>query len=129
MSNLAKSMIKVTLIITALFLLVGVLYYRSWQALPFVTGLALGEGSSIVKVLMLDQTVKKAVKQNTGLTANFFALQALWRLLISAGVLVLAALLSFIDLLGAALGVLSFNLATYFLRSKEKAQTSCEVNK
>ena len=128
MSDLGKRMIKVIIIIMALACIVGALYYRGKLNWNFISGVMLGGSSSILKVFMLDQAVKRAVKEKTIINVNFFTIQSILRLLVSAIVLLAAALLNYFDLLATAIGVLAFNIATYFIRAKEKPAKTPELS-
>ncbi|MGI5900684.1 MAG: ATP synthase subunit I [Christensenellales bacterium] len=115
-SDLAKRFLLIICILAALFIAGSVIYYRSSSCLPFVYGVVLGSAASVVKVIILDKTVDKALNMEKKAASNYARLNHVLRLLLTAAVLVLAALVPGISLWGAAAGILAFQAAVYIQR-------------
>ena len=116
LSDLAKKMIF-SILLTALICVAGsALYYRSLSFLPFMCGVFLGSFVSIVKVLLLDHAVDKAITMEQKHAGNYVGLQHMLRLLLSGVALISGALVPQISLWGVAVGILAFQLAAYSLK-------------
>lgn len=98
----------------------GVIYYRSVDCLPFIVGTLLGSGVSVLKVKLLADGVDKSLKMEAKAAANYIRLQHFLRLLLVGVVLLLAALVPWISLWGAAAGVFTFQISLYFLKFSMK---------
>ncbi|XJS11294.1 ATP synthase subunit I [Aerococcaceae bacterium WGS1372] len=112
-SEEAKGMIQTILIVGAIGILLSFIYYRSLEFLPFLWGVILGTLVSVVKVIMLDKSVDKALTMSSKRASSYVALQQLLRLAISAIALYLGATMDGISLWGVVLGILSFQAAIY----------------
>ncbi|MGI6169445.1 MAG: ATP synthase subunit I [Christensenellales bacterium] len=121
LSDHAKKMIRTICILLFILVVAGVVYYRSWSCLPFVFGALLGAAVSILKVLLLERAVDKALAMEEKAAGNYVRLQHLLRLLLTAVVLVLAALVPAISLWGAAAGVFTFQISVYILKFSLKS--------
>ena len=112
-SNLAKRMTRAILIISVLFIVASVIYYRSLAFIPFLLGTLLGTAVSIWKVFVLEQAVDRALAMDKKKAGNFVGLQQLLRLFITGIVLFLGAVVPQISLWGVAAGIIAFQLALY----------------
>jgi hypothetical protein len=101
----------------------GAVFYRSLEALPFAFGAIVTSALNVVKILMLERTVKKTLDmedQNTG--KNYVRLQYLFRYFITAVVLVIIGLIHtrspihFISIWGALFGVFTMQIAVIITR-------------
>ena len=112
-SNLAKRMTRAILIISVLFIVASVIYYRSLAFIPFLLGTLLGTAVSIWKVFVLEQAVDRALAMDKKKAGNFVGLQQLLRLFVTGIVLFLGAIVPQISLWGVASGIIAFQLALY----------------
>jgi len=133
LSGIAKRMILV--VCGALLVLVAgsIVYYRSFEFLPFAFGALLGTVLNIIKIVMIDRTVKRAVDPGSKIAANAVLIQQLLKFALTGLVLVLAATIPFISLWGAVFGILTFHVAAWSLKSYpgsgEDAADSAEHDK
>lgn len=126
LSDLAKKMIVSILIVAALCFVGSVIYYRSLDLLPFAIGLLLGSLVSIIKVILLEHVVNKAISLGKERAGLYFSLNHLLRLALSGAVLVIGAVVPGISLWGVAAGVLAFQIATYTMNfSTKKSKKIC----
>jgi len=116
LSALAKRMIKIISVLLAVMIAAAIIYYRSLECLPFILGALLGSATSIVKVLLLEQSVDKALGMDRKKAGTYMSFQYFLRLGLTGMVLLLGALLSSISLWGVAAGILSFQIAVYGLK-------------
>lgn len=122
LTYIAKKMIYTILIIAIIGIAGSALYYRSLEFLPFLWGVILGSAASIVKVILLDRAVDKALSMEKKRAGNFVGLQHLLRLVLSGAVLVLGAVVPQINLWGVVVGILAFQLAVYNVRNVKNAK-------
>lgn len=115
-SRLARRMILHVLVITGACVLVSVVYYRSWDFLPFLLGAVLGGAVSIGKILLLERAVDKALGMEKASAGKYVSLQHLLRLGLSAAALLLGALIPQINLWGVVAGVLAFQISVYLIK-------------
>ena len=94
----------------------GAIFSPSSEVLPFILGVLLTMGVNLLRVKMLDHSVNTALGLEVGSAANYLQLQYLLRFVLTGAVLILAALSPYVNLWGAALGILTWPLATYALR-------------
>ena len=111
-----------------ILIIAGALYYRSFEALPFALGTALGIACNILKVQMLNRAVKKALIMEPKKAGNYIRIQYLIRYLITALALVFAALVPFINLFGTALGILSMQAASFITGIASDKIQAKEIN-
>jgi len=112
LSSLSKKMIFVIVVTSLVFIVGGVIFFRSFSALPFAFGVISTSALNIVKVIMLERTVQKVVdlkEKNAG--RNFARLQYLLRFLLTGLVLFAAAKTPFIDFWGAIIGIFTLQIA------------------
>ncbi|NLK39802.1 MAG: hypothetical protein GX303_06130 [Clostridiales bacterium] len=120
MYEITKKMIVAIGVLSLLIIGGGVIYYRSVDCLPFIVGTLLGSGVSVLKVKLLADGVDKSLKMEAKAAANYIRLQHFLRLLLVGVVLLLAALVPWISLWGAAAGVFTFQISLYFLKFSMK---------
>ena len=117
LSKLANKMIRTILIVAGIALIISIIYYRSLAFLPFLFGVVLGALSSIVKVILLDRTVNKAVSMEKKAAQRYVSRQQLVRMLVSAVPLLIGAFVDGVSIWGAVVGVLAYQLGAYSTRS------------
>jgi len=113
--------VRQSLVLFALSILVaaaGVAFYRSWDAVPFVVGVALGCALNITKVILLRQAVLSALKRDANAAVLHIRITYFLRLLLTVAVLLAAALLpdNIINVLGTAFTLLTWPIAMYSMR-------------
>lgn len=113
LSDIAKRMIKVILIIALLCITGSIIYYRSLEFLPFFIGVILGSVASIGKAVLLDRAIDKALKMENKQAGKYLTIQNILRLLVSGLVLMIGALAPQVSIWGVAAGILAFPFATY----------------
>lgn len=116
-SKIAKKMIQTILIIAAVAVIVSIIYYQSLEFLPFLYGVGVGALSSVIKVILLDRAVDKAVTMEKKEAQRYVTKQHFLRMIISAVALLLGAFIDGISLWGVVLGVLSYQLGAYGTRN------------
>jgi len=90
----------------------------SREALPFALGVLLTSALNVLKVYMLERTVQKAVgKADAASGKNFVRFQYLIRYFLTGLVLVAAALIPFINIWGAIIGVFTLQISIVVVRS------------
>ena len=116
LSDLSKRMIKVVCVLTALTLAAGAAFYRYFSYPPFAFGALLGAALNILKVIMLNRTVIKLSNIEVERARNYALIQHLARFALTGAVLVLSAVLPFLDIWGAATGIFIFQIAAYSMK-------------
>ena len=117
LSLAARKMILVLCVSALVIIAGGAIYYRSLEALAFALGVALSTALNFFKVSMLERNVKKIlIMDDAGAGTNYIRLQYLMRYALTAVVLVAAALIPFINIWGAILGVLMMQVAVIAIR-------------
>lgn len=117
LSKIAKKMIYSIGIISVAALVLGFIYYRSMEFVPFLIGIILGSTTSILKVILLERTVNASMKMDKKDAGKYVSLQHLIRLFISGAVLLIGALVDSVNLWGVVVGILSYQLAAYSTKS------------
>jgi predicted PurR-regulated permease PerM len=115
----AKRMILGILVSSLIFIAAGAAYYRSYSVFPFAIGVLLMAALNILKVLMLERVVRKAVDMDDKKDAsNFIRAQYLLRLLLTGIVLFIAATdkVPFVNLWGAVAGIFTMQIAAFSLK-------------
>ena len=130
MSVAARKMIISIIVVSLVFIAAGVLiasghkctddcaHLLEWiKPLPFALGVILMAGLNVAKVFMIERAVKQTMEIGSVKSGkNYIRLQYLARFGLTAAVLIAAALTPFIDLWGAAAGVLTFQIAAFSLK-------------
>ena len=89
----------------------------SAEALPFVLGVLLMSALNILKIQMLERTVKRTIEmEDANIGKNYVRLQYLLRYFLTGAILVVAALTPFINIWGAILGVFTLQIALFSVR-------------
>ena len=96
-------------------IVLGAICSPAAEILPFALGVLLTLGVNLLRVKMLDHSVNTALGLEVSSAANYLQLQYLLRFVLTGAVLVLAALSPYVNLWGAALGILTWPAATYAL--------------
>lgn len=120
LSDMAKKMIISILIISSICVLGSVIYYRSLEFIPFLLGALLGDAGSIAKVFLLERAIDKALSMEQKYAGLYLSAQHITRLLLTAGVLLVGALVPQINLWGAVAGILSYQVAIYSVKFTSK---------
>lgn len=115
-SKIAKRMMLVVCLLLPAITAAAFLYYRSWYALPFALGAALGVFLNVFKIITLDRMVTKVVTMETARARSYAKIQQLLRFLFTIAILLLSAFLPFINLIGTAAGVLTYQVAVFFIK-------------
>jgi len=103
----------------------GLVFYPN--PMGYAKGLALAAAFSAVKMIMLERSVNKSLGMPSINARNYMQLVYLLRYLATGTVLVMAALIDSLDLLGAVVGVLSLQLAVHLVHFVMKRKESPEV--
>lgn len=121
LSDLGKRMTFTILIVALISILASFIYYRSLDFLPFLFGVILGSVVSIIKVILLERAVDKALSMEKKRVGGYVGLQHLFRLLISGVVLFIGAVAPQISLWGVTAGIFAFQLGIYSVRFGSKS--------
>jgi hypothetical protein len=92
-------------------------------AVPFALGVLMSMGLNIAKVFMLSSAAHKAASlspEQSKDAANILRFRYIGRFALTAAVLVAAALIPFVDVLGAIFGIFSWHIAMYSARFSKK---------
>ena len=125
-SELAKRMIIRMSIISGASVIGSILYYRSFGFLTFLLGAVIGLSASILKVILLERAVDKAITMEKDDAVKYITLHNILRLLVSGAALLIGAVLPFVELWGTVAGVLAFPFASYGERFRTKRAQSQE---
>ena len=116
LSGIASKIKSAIVILLLLLIAASAAYYRSFAFAPFAFGALLGAGLNVVKIAMLERTVVKAVGMEKNDAGNYAHLQYFLRLLITALVLILSAILPFISIWGAVAGIFTMQPAMFYAK-------------
>lgn len=119
-SALAKRMIFTILIVSTVCILASIIYYRSLDFFPFLLGVILGSALSIVKVFLLERAIDKALNMERKQAGKYVSLQYMLRLLLTALVLFIGAVVPQISLWGVVAGVFAFQISVYNIKFTTK---------
>lgn len=119
-SDIAKKMIIITVVIGLICIVGSVIYYRSLDFLPFMYGVLIGTSVSIFKIFLLERAIDKALTMEKNHAGRYISLQHLLRLLLSGAVLVIGAVVPGISLWGVAAGILAFQISVYGVKFSSK---------
>jgi len=120
-------MIKISLVLLFLVVTASVIFYRSLDFLPFALGAVLGVSLNIVKIFILEHTTVKVLNIESKRAGNYIRIQHFLRFILTGLVLLMAALLPFINVWGSAVGVCTLQVAVFFI--KRPANMSADTNK
>lgn len=119
MDAVAGKMVLVVVCLSVAIVIGGFIFYESRDAriesLPFAVGVTMAMGVNIAKIYLLKRAVGRSVEMEA--TAGKLHLQSTYfmRLLLTAGVFLVAGLLhgTFVNLIGTGIGILTLPVATY----------------
>ena len=120
LSGYAKRMIRVITALSVVVIAAGAIYYRSFSVMPFAVGVALSSALNGIKVILIENSIKKLVDMDDKRAYNYFRVQYLVRYLLTGAVFVVAAFSPFISIWGAGAGIIIFQIAAYSLKSYTK---------
>ena len=103
-------------VLSLVTVIAGFVYHRSPAALPFAFGVILMYGTNVLRIVMLDRVAEAAALPEGQGAVGRIRLQYLARLILTAIVLVVAALTPYVSLWGAAAGVVTWSVAAYSLK-------------
>ena len=116
LSEAASKMLLALIVLSATFVVAGIVFYRSMAVLPFILGVILIFGANSLRVLMLDKTTSDIVNMEGPAAQARVLIQFLLRYVIMGVVIMAAALTPYISLLGVTLGIISWTLAVLSLK-------------
>ena len=118
LSEIAKRMILVIVICVFVIIAAGTVlsFVHTAELLPIALGAVFGAAVSILKVLMIDRTVRKATDMAPETVGNYVRMQHFLRFALTGVLFVVAAIVPFINIFSAAAGILSFQAATMSMR-------------
>ncbi len=120
LDDLVKRMIRSVIVIALLSILGSIIYYRSLEFLPFFFGVLLGAITSIIKILLIQRTVDRAISMEKKQAKKHVGVQQLFRFLLSALVLIIGALVPQVSLWGVVVGIVAFHPSVYIANYKMK---------
>lgn len=99
------------------------------EALPFAAGVAMAAALNAAKIVLLKRDVAGALGKDPVSAKHYLQLRYFMRLLLTAGVLVAAALLpdAAVNLFGAVFGVFALHAASYSMRYFMRRELADEV--
>ena len=113
----AKKMCLVVVISALAIMIGGAIFYRTLEALNFALGVFLSTALTILKIYLLDRNVSRILDMDDAKAGrNYFQAQYIVRYLLTGAVLVAAALIPFINIYGAVLGVLTMQIAVFAVK-------------
>ena len=114
----AAKMVQVILVLSVLIAVGGAIFFRSMEAVPFAAGVALASAMNMVKVFLLKKSVESALAKDSVTAKYHLQYTYFLRLLLTAAVLVAAALIpdTIINLIGTIIGIFTLNIASYSMR-------------
>ena len=114
----AAKMIQVILALSVLIAVGGAVFFRTMEAIPFAAGVALACAMNMTKVILLKKSVEYAVSKDSVTAKYHLQYTYFLRLLLTAAVLVVAALVpqSVVNLFGTIFGIFTLNVASYSMR-------------
>jgi len=119
LSAIAERMILVVCVSLLVLIAASLAYFRSLEFLPFSLGALLGAATNVSKIIMLERAVDKAVGMETKRAENYLRIQYLLRYVITGVVLAASILVPFLNIWGAALGILTMPVAALFARNMQ----------
>jgi len=125
LSDTAKRMTVVIGVSLLLPIAASIAYYRSFAFLPFALGALLGAALNILKVILLDHTVKRVIAMGQKNAENYVRFQHFLRFLLTGLLFGASAFLPFINIWGTAAGICTMQIAVFFAKrsavGREKA--------
>ena len=124
-----KKMALVICVSSLVIIAAGAVYYRSFSILPFALGVFLTAAFNVLKLVMFERSIEKAMNMEGKDAENFIRFQYLLRYLLTGLVLFLAVKIPFISLWGAIAGIFTLKIAAFsmkFFESDEKTAKYAE---
>ena len=115
-SDIAKKMLTIIGISVVLLVIGSIIFYRSTACLPFIYGVILGAVTNIIKIIMLDITVKTIPTKGVDAVGRYVVVQNYIRLLLTAAIVVAAIYIPFVNHWGTIAEILMYRLAIYGLK-------------
>ena len=112
-------MILVIVVLSVLIAVGGALYFGTFEgAAPFAAGVAMMMALNITKVLLLKNAVANSLTKDAFSGKAHLQYTYFLRLVLTAAVLVAAALIpdNFVNLFGAVFGIFTLHIASYSMR-------------
>ena len=103
LSDQARRMIRVILSVNVAAAAVSLIHFRSKEAIPFILGLLVGGGTSLLRVLLLERVVNKVISGDK--PGSSVQVSHLGRLLIAFAALLVGAMVEGIHLFGVIVGL------------------------
>ena len=117
LSPMAKKIAGMICVLALVFILISVVFFRSWEFWPFAVGVLMGAVFSLVRIILLDRSVDRAIAKGTSFKKSTAVLQSLLRLILAALILILAAISGFPSMLwGTGAGILTMPLAAFSMK-------------
>lgn len=117
-SSEARNKIIIIMAAVALVMIVGgAIFHRSIVALEFAIGVILTTALNAVKLFMMERTSERIMDiEDEKSGKNFASIQYLLRFILTGAVLVAAAFVPFIDIMGAIFGIFTMPVAIHVWR-------------
>jgi len=116
LSELSRKMILVIVVLAGILCLGGLVFFRSVQAFPFGLGILAACAVNVVKIILLERMIRQAEASEGHYPTHRVYLQYFLRFVLTAGVLLLAGLLSFTALIGAAFGIFTLPISGFAMK-------------
>ena len=115
----AGKMILVIVVLSILISIGGAIYFQTVdEAAPFAAGVAMTMALNIAKVLLLKKAVANSLTKDAFSAKAHLQYTYFLRLILTAAVLVAAALIpdNFVNLFGAVFGIFTLHISSYSMR-------------
>lgn len=123
MSIPAKKMIFIIIVLAVVLIVVGVVlcltldFFSPDDAFPYALGLLLTSALNVFKVFVIEKQSQRIMKMDDPKTGkHFVTFQYFIRYILTGLVLVAAALIPFIGLWGAIIGILTMQIAAFSIK-------------
>lgn len=117
-SNTTKQIIFMMLALSLIFFGIGSLFTEN--ILAFFLGFLLGTGFSILKLILLEKTIDKAMEMPQEKAVSYTRLHYTLRYILTGAVLLIASLREDISLIAVIIGLIILRPAIYLVALKEK---------
>lgn len=109
-NNMVFKLCRNLLIINIIIWIIGVWFT---EAISYSLGIALGTITSMLRVYLMEESIRKAVRKDSIKANSYMKAQYFLRYALSFVVLAISVLTSYINILGVAIGLLSLKPAAY----------------
>lgn len=117
LSDTSKQIILFMIAIALVFMGIGAFIISSGKV-PYIKGLLFGTIFSILKLILLEKTLNKAMDMNIKNASNYTRLHYSLRYFLTGVVLVVAALDEGMNLIGTIIGLLTLRISVYLVNIK-----------